>query len=42
MTAVPDVRRQCELLALHLAGLVKAAPGAQAAVRKPEGLSYAI
>ena len=26
MTAVPDIRRQCEVLAQHLAGLVKAMP----------------
>jgi uncharacterized NAD(P)/FAD-binding protein YdhS len=42
MTAVPDIRRQCELLALHLSALVKAAPGAQIATRKPEVLTYAI
>jgi uncharacterized NAD(P)/FAD-binding protein YdhS len=42
MTAVPDIRRQCELLALHLAALVKAAPAAQGTARKPEGLTYAI
>jgi uncharacterized NAD(P)/FAD-binding protein YdhS len=42
MTAVPDIRRQCELLALHLAGLAKAAPGGLAEVRKTEGLTYAI
>jgi uncharacterized NAD(P)/FAD-binding protein YdhS len=28
MTAVPDIRRQCEALARHLAGLVKPAPAA--------------
>jgi uncharacterized NAD(P)/FAD-binding protein YdhS len=42
MTAVPDIRRQCELLALHLSALVKASPGAQIAARKPEVLTYAI
>jgi uncharacterized NAD(P)/FAD-binding protein YdhS len=42
MTAVPDIRRQCELLALHLAALVRAAPGAPVAARKAEGLTYAI
>ena len=26
MTAVPDIRRQCEFLAAHLATLVKSAP----------------
>lgn len=26
MAAVPDIRRQCEFLAQHLAGLVKAMP----------------
>ena len=30
MTAVSDIRRQCELLAQHLAGLVKAMPPAPA------------
>ena len=29
MTAVPDIRRQCEVLAQHLAGLVKAMPLSQ-------------
>jgi uncharacterized NAD(P)/FAD-binding protein YdhS len=42
MTAVPDIRRQCELLALHLTALVKATPGAQIIARKPEVLTYAI
>ena len=31
MTAVPDIRRQCEVLAAHLAGLVRAAPALAAA-----------
>lgn len=29
MTAVPDIRRQCEFLAQHLAGLVRPAPAAE-------------
>lgn len=31
MTAVPDIRRQCEFLAQHLAGLVKPAPAPEPA-----------
>jgi uncharacterized NAD(P)/FAD-binding protein YdhS len=45
MTAVPDIRRQCELLALHLSSLVKSPSGvlpAAAAARKTEALTYAI
>jgi uncharacterized NAD(P)/FAD-binding protein YdhS len=45
MTAVPDIRRQCELLALHLSTLVKSPAGvlpAAAAARKTEALTYAI
>jgi uncharacterized NAD(P)/FAD-binding protein YdhS len=41
MTAVPDIRRQCEFLAQHLAGLVKPAPAPEP-VRKPAALSYSI
>ncbi len=33
MTAVPDIRRQCEYLANHLSGLVKPAPAAQPSVK---------
>jgi uncharacterized NAD(P)/FAD-binding protein YdhS len=45
MTAVPDIRRQCELLALHLSTLVKSPAGvlpAASAARKTEALTYAI
>jgi uncharacterized NAD(P)/FAD-binding protein YdhS len=45
MTAVPDIRRQTELLALHLSSLVKSPAGvlpAAAAARKTEALTYAI
>jgi uncharacterized NAD(P)/FAD-binding protein YdhS len=45
MTAVPDIRRQCELLALHLSALVKSPAGvlpAATAARKTEALTYAI
>jgi uncharacterized NAD(P)/FAD-binding protein YdhS len=45
MTAVPDIRRQCELLAQHLATLVKSPAGvlpAATAARKIEALTYAI
>jgi uncharacterized NAD(P)/FAD-binding protein YdhS len=45
MTAVPDIRRQCELLAQHLSTLVKSPAGvlpAATAARRTEGLTYAI
>ena len=45
MTAVPDIRRQCELLAQHLAALVKSPAGVLSAAttaRKTEALTYAI
>jgi uncharacterized NAD(P)/FAD-binding protein YdhS len=42
MTAVPDIRRQCEFLAQHLAGLVATASGAEPAPRKRRALSYTI
>jgi uncharacterized NAD(P)/FAD-binding protein YdhS len=44
MTAVPDIRRQCELLAQHLSSLVKAPAAGQpvAASRSTDGLTYAI
>jgi len=45
MTAVPDIRRQCELLAPHLAALVKSPAGVLSAAttaRKTEALTYAI
>jgi uncharacterized NAD(P)/FAD-binding protein YdhS len=45
MTAVPDIRRQCELLALHLSAMVKSPAGvlpAATAARKTEALTYAI
>jgi uncharacterized NAD(P)/FAD-binding protein YdhS len=38
MTAVPDIRRQCEFLAQHLAGLMKSVP-APASVPKPAAVS---
>ncbi len=41
ITAVPDIRRQCELLATHLAGLVKPAPRA-APVAEPPATSAAL
>ena len=41
ITAVPDIRRQCELLARHLATLVKSAPEASEAPRA-KVLTYAI
>ena len=41
MTAVPDIRRQCEFLAQHLAGLVKPAPVPEPVV-KAAALSYSI
>ena len=41
MTAVPDIRRQCEFLAQHLAGLVKATPTAEPATRH-RALSYSV
>jgi uncharacterized NAD(P)/FAD-binding protein YdhS len=43
MTAVPDIRRQCELLAQHLATLVKAPAAIVAPVAsRPSTLTYAI
>jgi uncharacterized NAD(P)/FAD-binding protein YdhS len=39
MTAVPDIRRQCELLAQHLATLVKA-PGGVTPVRRRNNLRW--
>jgi len=43
MTAVPDIRRQCELLAQHLATLVKAPAGITAsAATQPRALAEVI
>jgi uncharacterized NAD(P)/FAD-binding protein YdhS len=43
MTAVPDIRRQCELLAQHLSSLVKPPAGAASVeARKADGFTYAI
>jgi hypothetical protein len=43
MTAVPDIRRQCELLAQHLATLVKVpARITEPAARRPSALAYII
>jgi len=45
MTAVPDIRRQCELLAQHLSTLIKSPTGvlpAATAARKTEALTYTI
>jgi uncharacterized NAD(P)/FAD-binding protein YdhS len=39
MTAVPDIRRQCEVLAQHLAGLVAVRGGAEA---RPQAFSFAV
>jgi hypothetical protein len=43
MTAVPDIRRQCELLAQHLATLMKAPARITApASSRPSALAYVI
>jgi uncharacterized NAD(P)/FAD-binding protein YdhS len=43
MTAVPDIRRQCERLAQHLATLVKASAGITASAAPQTGVrAYAI
>jgi uncharacterized NAD(P)/FAD-binding protein YdhS len=43
MTAVPDIRRQCELLAQHLASLVKVpARITEPASSRPTALAYSI
>ena len=42
MTAVPDIRRQCEFLAQHLAGLIKAMPAAEQRPAPAKALDFAV
>jgi uncharacterized NAD(P)/FAD-binding protein YdhS len=42
MTAVPDIRRQCEFLAQHMASLIKPAPAPQVEAEKEPALDFAI